>query len=185
MPNKVDKEIEAIGAVLSALEPLSAQARASVIEYVMKRLEIPMVQPRSNPGPPDSSSGGRVSTPAPAAENHAPRLKDLKDEKNPRSANEMAALVAYFLSHVAPQTERKLTVTTKDIETHFKIGGYPLPEQTRATLQNAKRAGYFDLASDGGYKLNAVGYNLVVHEMPRGAAFGSGSKNGRAAQQSK
>jgi hypothetical protein len=44
-----------------------------------------------------------------------------------------------------------------------------LPEQIRVTLPNAKAAGYFDAAGEGEYKLNAVGHNLVVHSMPRGA----------------
>ena len=38
MANNVDGEIEAIRAVLSALEPLYAAARESVLDYVCKRL---------------------------------------------------------------------------------------------------------------------------------------------------
>ena len=82
----------------------------------------------------------------------------------------MAALVAYYLSNVAPEQDQKKTVNQKDIETYFKMAEFPLPNQIRVTLPNAKAAGYFDAVGEGEYKLNAVGHNLVVHSMPRGAA---------------
>ena len=43
MSDTVDKEVEAIKIVLAALAPLSAKARASVLEYAMKRLDITAV----------------------------------------------------------------------------------------------------------------------------------------------
>ena len=82
----------------------------------------------------------------------------------------MAAVVAYYLANVAAPGERKERVTQKDIETHFKIAHFPLPQHPRVTLPNAKNAGYFDLVGYGEYKLNAVGHNLVAHSMPRGAS---------------
>ena len=80
----------------------------------------------------------------------------------------MAALVAYYLANVVPVSDRKQTVSAKDVETHFKIAGFPLPKAVRVTLQNARTAGYFDSAGEGEYRLNAVGHNLVVHNLPRG-----------------
>jgi hypothetical protein len=38
MVEQIDKEVEAIKVVLTALEPLTPQLRSSVVEYVMKRL---------------------------------------------------------------------------------------------------------------------------------------------------
>ena len=67
---------------------------------------------------------------------------------------------------MAPKTERKDRITTKDIETYFKIAEFPLTK-TQFTLPNAKAAGYLDAVGNGEYKLNAVGHNLVVHSMPR------------------
>jgi hypothetical protein len=99
-------------------------------------------------------------------------IKTLKEEKKPRSANEMAALVGYYLSTLAPPDKRKDAIDQKDIETYFKIAGFPLPKQVRVTLANARTAGYFDLVGGGEYSLNAVGHNLVVHSMPRGSAGG-------------
>jgi hypothetical protein len=172
MADPIDQEVEAIREVLSALSPLSEQARASVLDYVTKRLGLPttartpearITPNRESPALPDLGDSG--SSPV--------HIKDLKDQKKPRSANEMAALVAYYLSSLAPADKRKRTVNQKDMETYFKIAEFPLPNQIRVTLANAKTAGYFDAAGSGEYKLNAVGHNLVVHSMPRGGSEGS------------
>ena len=85
-----------------------------------------------------------------------------------KESHTLALIVAYYLSNLAPEAGRKKTVDQKDMETYFKIAKFVLPKQIRATLPNAKAAGYFDSAGDGKYKLNAVGYNLVAHSMPRG-----------------
>jgi hypothetical protein len=171
MSDSVDQEIAAIKNVLEALSPLSAKARFSVLEYIVKRLDVdlPAITQRlreSERGAPDAEADQGS---AGAAMKDSVHIKVLKEQKKPRSANEMAALVAYYLLNVAPEKERKKTVNQKDMEDYFKIADFRLPEQIRVTLPNAKAAGYFDAAGEGEYKLNAVGHNLVVHSMPRGA----------------
>ncbi|HEX9389805.1 MAG TPA: hypothetical protein VF928_00690 [Usitatibacteraceae bacterium] len=174
MSDTIDDEIGAIGTVLKALEPLLPEVRVSVLNYVVKRLQISMdVEAAGNTGLPSNlpNLDGSGAPPTPGVPVPAPtHIKALKEQKQPRSANEMAALVAYYLSHVVPASERKPTISTSDIETQFKIAEFPLPHQSRMTLGNAKTAGYFDVAPGGGYKLNAVGHNLVVHSMPRKAS---------------
>lgn len=172
MAGYIDKEIEAIKALLLALEPLPPEVRTSVLEYVLKRLQIAL-------GPFQQTE---VSTPAPSADatlaaveaeterqTTPTHIKDFKEKKKPRSAIEMAALVAYYLENVAPPEEHKDRITTKEVGTYFKIAEFPLPGKVQFTLKNAKTAGYLDAVGNGEYKLNAVGYNLVVHSMPRGA----------------
>jgi len=78
----VDKEIAAIKAVLSALEPLSAEARSSVLEYTLKRLSIqiqatPSLQQETSMGP----GVGAVRQEQPQ------HIEQLKDTKKPRSGN--------------------------------------------------------------------------------------------------
>ncbi len=168
MSEPVDQEIEAIKVVLAALAPLSEKARASVLDYVTRRLDLTgPVAPATH-----SAAGSPPLAAASPGGGAAPtvHIKDFKDQRRPRSANEMAAVIAYYLANVAPQDQRKQTINQKDVETYFKIATFPLPRQVRATLPNAKNAGYFDLVGDGEYKLNAVGHNLVAHSMPRGAS---------------
>jgi hypothetical protein len=161
MSDNLDQEITAIRGVLTALEPLDAGIRANVLDYVLKRLGISaatITQP-STPGSPLPSSN---VTPAGTTAVH---IKAFKEQKNPKSANEMAAVVAYYMVNLAPLTERRETIKAKDIETQFKIADYPL--RSRFVLANAKNAGYLDSVGDGEYRLNAVGHNLVVHNLPR------------------
>ena len=185
MPEHIDKEIEAIKAVLHALEPLSGDVRSSVLRYVLQRLQIDL--PPATQALPSGTSTMIVDATASAVEaagdpQTAPiHIKNLKLQKKPRSAIEMAALVAYYLANVAPKADRKDRIKAKEIETYFKIAEFPLPEKTQFTLPNAKAAGYLDAVGNGEYKLNAVGYNLIVHSMPRGADTKTASqrKSGR------
>lgn len=170
MAEPTDPEIDAIKVVLSALSPLSEKARASVLDYVTRRLDLTArltsveVSARAD-ALPATAVGSAIAPDA-----SVPHIKQFKQGKNPRSANEMAAVVAYYLANVAAPGQRKGTVNQADVETYFKIASFPLPKQLRVTLGNAKNAGYFDLAGEGEYRLNAVGHNLVAHGMPRGKA---------------
>jgi hypothetical protein len=76
-------------------------------------------------------------------------------------------LVAYYLSEIADGAERRDAINTADLERYFKQAGFKLPKSLPSTLPNATAAGYFDPAGSGLYKLNAVGYNLVAHGLPR------------------
>jgi hypothetical protein len=173
MAEKIDAEIDALRSVLAALEPLSTEARASVLDYVVRRLQIELTSVTSPPGQDlgNSQLGSQGQAKPQVAIAH---IKTFKEQKNPTSANEMAALVAFFLSELSH--ERKKTINAKDIETYFKIGEFPLPGRVTMTLPNAKAAGYFDATGDGEYRLNAVGHNLVVHSLPRGSGAAAPKK---------
>jgi len=84
----------------------------------------------------------------------------------------MACLVAYYLQEHAPDAERKQAITTADIDKYFKQAGFKLPQRSPQLLPDTKSAGYFDSVGRGEYKLNAVGYNLVVHNLPAKSAAG-------------
>jgi hypothetical protein len=177
----IDKEIEAIKAVLNALEPLGSDVRMNVLSYVIQRLRITL-------DPTSQISGGAAGSLIENKESEQSgggqsdsdiHIKTFKEQKRPRSANEMAAVVAYFLAELAPKNERKRTIATKDIETYFKIAEFPLTK-VRFTLPNARSAGYLDAVGDGAYKLNAVGHNLVVHSLPRSSSRTSAPRKSRA-----
>jgi hypothetical protein len=170
MAADIEQETEAIKTVLNALEPLPPEIRAHVLGYVFTRLNIalPAVQPteKSNTL---ARSLAVTEKPAERQSQTPAHIKELKEQKKPNSASEMAALVAYYLANLAPASDRKDRINTKLIETYFKIAEFPLPTKTQFTLPNAKGAGYLDAVGNGEYKLNAVGHNLVVHSLPRGA----------------
>jgi hypothetical protein len=126
----IDQEIEAIKAVLLALDPLPPDVRESVLRYVINRLQIAMENAEqgaisSSTG---ASAGGAIgAVMATAGTGHVSgptHIKELKDKKQPRSANEMAVLVAYYLAEVAPPNDRRDRITAKEIDTYFKIAEF-------------------------------------------------------------
>jgi len=165
MAKKDEKTLgTAIDEIISALEGLEPNSRATAVTAACEHLKIPIEKnitqtsmPRSTPPPP---------IPLPPS-SKVINIKTLKQEKIPRSTAEMACLVAYYLQELAQQNERKDTVTSKDIEKYFKQANFKLPKVITQVLPNAKDSGYFDSAGRGTYKLNAVGYNLAVHTLPR------------------
>lgn len=174
-----DAEIQAIEQVIAALEPLDQEARARVLDYTFKRLgiaEAPFQVDSPSALPPSQSPAPEpiVSPPGPRQD-----IRALRDEKQPKSANEMAAVVAYYLADLAPAEERKKEIGTADIEKYFKQAGHPLPGVVEKTLRNAAAAGYFDSAARGLYSLNPVGHNLVAHGLPRAGANSQGGARKR------
>ena len=80
----------------------------------------------------------------------------------------MACVVAYYIQELAPISDRKNTVKTEDLVKYFKQAKFKLPKSINQLLHDSKSAGYFDSTqARGEYCLNAVGYNLVVHNLPK------------------
>lgn len=182
----VDNEIEAIKVVLAALQPLAPEVREVVLDYVLKRLGMKAHNlPEGHTAVAEKKStalerGEQLQTMTGAS---TPiHIKDLKEEKQPKSAIEMAVLVAYYLSHVITDPDRKGTVSAKDLDTYFKIADFKLPAKQESNLQNAKNAGYFDAVGSGEYKLNPVGYNLAVHTLPRTGKSGTTRRTSKASK---
>ena len=161
-----DRELDAIGLILRALEGLEGESIQRVLDYVFSRLSIA--------APTRSKAFASLSTITPSAPAeggprvHRQSIRDLKEEKQPDSSNQMAALVAYYVSEVQDADERRDVINTADLEKYFKQAGFKLPKALPQTLANAAAAGYLDAVGNGMFKLNPVGYNLVVHGLPRG-----------------
>jgi len=156
---------EAIDEIVLALSSLDELSRTTAIRAACEHLKIIF-----SPGVETTypiARGARTDTESSISVGRLPDIRELKEEKQPSSANEMAALVAYYLSEIA--TERKDDVELEDIVKYFKQAKFPLPKRPEFLLTNAKYAGYFESVGDGKYRLNPVGYNLVVHNLPRGA----------------
>jgi hypothetical protein len=158
-----DRELEAIGAIISLLEPLNEEERSRVLEYVLKRLEMAALRPTI-------AEPQQTVAVIPSTHQLMPDIRTLTAEKQPRSSNEMAALVAYYITELAPEPDRSTTVNADIIRKYFKMAAFPLPSALRNVLPNAAAAGYMENVGRGEYRLNPVGYNLVVHRLPRSAS---------------
>jgi hypothetical protein len=167
-----DKELDAISAVIKVLTPLDEVVRGRVLEYVLRRLDMASVSApavvRDLEMPAALPSSGPSRFPV-------MDIRSLTVEKQPKSANEMAAVVAYYLAEKAPEEQRVDTINVDAVRRYFKQAQFPLPRVLKNVLTNAFAAGYFDNVARGEYRLNPVGYNLVVHGLPRGGSAGSAS----------
>lgn len=114
----------------------------------------------------------------------SPRSKDIKtfvNEKNPKNDVQFAAVVAYFYRFECPQADRKEVLVPKDLDDAGRLArGYSFTN-SRTTLGNAVKLGYFDRAGNGSYKVNAVGENLVAMTLPS-AGGGTNSDKHRQAK---
>jgi hypothetical protein len=153
-------ELDALTNVVKALQGLSADGQRRVVESALVLLGTKVSDARDVITPPKDGLPG----PPPGG---LTDIRRLKEQKQPGSANEMAALVAYYLAEAVSGAEKKPAIDIADIEKYFKQATFRLPKHPKMALVNAKNAGYFDAAGGGKYKLNPVGYNLVVHSLPR------------------
>ena len=161
--DSADRELAAMSAILKALDGLDGESIQRVLDYVFGRLSISIPRQIKSIAPTTSPNVTSGETGA----SRRPSIRDLREEKKPESSNQMAALVAYYLSEIAGGEEYKDAVNAADLERYFKQAGFKLPKSLPSTLPNATAAGYFDPAGNGLYRLNAVGYNLVAHGLPR------------------
>lgn len=174
-----DAEIRALQVLLEALEPLDEDARNRVLDYTLKRLGMREISAPSvteshfrSDDAGDSRGGGQITD-----------IRSLREAKQPATAIEMTAIVAYYLAEAAPEAERKEAVTTADVEKYFKQANYRLPTRMDKVLNNAAAAGYFDRSARGAYRLNPVGFNLVTQTLPR--AQGAPARTGARAPRSR
>lgn len=155
----------AIDEMISALSDLNEAERLNAIQTVSRHFSLAVESPVSLPSREGSESAAPDDT---TVTTKVIDIRAFKEEKRPSTANEMAAVVAYYLQELAPAEERKSEVDVSDMEVYFKQAGFRLPGVPRVILQNAKAAGYFTSAARGKFRLNPVGYNLVAHNLPRG-----------------
>ena len=99
-----DPEVEAIPILLATLEPLEDEQRIRVLTFVLQKLNIRIQGAVSSNQPSNSASDlfAALGTPVGGVTNntqtHAADIRSLKVEKNPRTASEMVALIAWSIS---------------------------------------------------------------------------------------
>ncbi len=162
---------KAIDIVIGALEPLDEASRETAIIAVCRQLNLAPVSGAlfvSDPPQHDNSQAQINAEPSSRGAERKPRIdiRSLKEQKKPKTAREMACVVAFYLQELAGDDERKDSISTSDLEKYFKQASYKLPTRMAQLLVDAKAAGYFESSGRGEYKLNAVGYNLVAHNLP-------------------
>jgi hypothetical protein len=87
--------------------------------------------------------------------------------KNPKSDNQMTAVVAYYYHFGAPAAERKDSIGKEELIDACRKSDRKRPARPEQVLVNTYHAGLLDKAGPSGqYKLNSVGENLVAMVLP-------------------
>ena len=158
---------QAIDTIIEALESLDPTTRQTAITAACSHLNIEFAEKEAKVTLPGETPIVQTINTQVVTSHKQIDIRTLKEEKAPKSAAQMACIVAYYLQELAPTNERKQTVNASDLDKYFKQAKFPLPKAMPQLLPDARIAGYFDSASGKGeYSLNAVGYNLVAHNLP-------------------
>jgi len=105
---------QAIDAIVDALRDLDTTTRASAIRAACEYLSIPPPQLGEQRQERPAESGASQGDGRPTD------IRAFKEAKQPTSANEMGALVAFYLQELAGNSERKTDVDVRDMEKYFK-----------------------------------------------------------------
>lgn len=177
MSQKPD-DLSAVKAICDALEPFDEINRERIIRWASERLGLK--NPIQNSLTNSSGTLPPAASQPPTHEHstHA-RAKDIKtflEEKNPTSANQLVAAVAYYHKFEAPPAERKDAITTDDLMEACRKANRERPKFPAQILVNASSFGLVDKVGTGTYEINAVGENLVAVSMPTAGHGNSGSR---------
>jgi hypothetical protein len=165
MSNNTEDGVSAITAIIAALKPLDDSTRRNVLDFVLRQLGIKVgtVAPAVSQ-PIDYEAA--FPTEVPQANTAEMDIRTLAEQKQPKTANDRVAVLAYYLRNLAPPNERREFIKAEDIMRYFPSAGFELPTAPRMALTNAKNAGYFHSIGNGQFRLNPVGHNLVAHKLP-------------------
>lgn len=163
---------EAAKTVSDTIKSMDKADQERVLRWVAESLGIALAAPQPAGAPAMSQSP--LSPPAtPPPQNDRPRdIKSFKDEKQPKSDNQYAAVVAYYYRFEAPESQRRETINAETLQESTRQSGWKRLAAPRMTLNNAMAQGYLDRTDRGEYRINTVGENLVAMTLPGGGDNG-------------
>ncbi len=156
-------------AIFDQLKDLPAERQQRVLRWIAEGLGVCPAAPSALP----QGSGAPIppaAPPHPLAAGTAPTdIKTFIAARSPKSDQQSAAAVAYYYRFEAPPAERRDSVNGEVLQEAARLAGRKRLANPRATLNNAKAAGYLDSVSPGEFTINSVGENLVAMTLPGGA----------------
>jgi hypothetical protein len=168
MSDKLD-DLEAVRTIVTTLGKFERADQERILRWTREKLGLG-VEGDFHPHSASAVSGptGAPSTPAAAPTKGSGRdIKTFMAEKRPASDNQFAAAVAYYYRFEAPEPERKLAITSADLQDAARLAGRSRFVRPGDTLHNALKAGLLDKGSERGtFTINTVGENLVAMALP-------------------
>lgn len=160
MSQKPD-DLEAVRNICVALEPFDETEREKIIKWACERLGMKNIPSSLIQNIPTVSSNPTVQPVL--GQTGAKNIKTFLQEKDPKTANQFVAAVAYYYKFESTAAEKKQSITKEDISDACrkavikKWGKFP-----HVILANASNYGLMDNVGTGTYEINSVGENLVV-----------------------
>lgn len=144
-----DRELKAMETTLGALEPLNAQERQRVVDWLVARLEFEaprLAAGADGEGSADDAGGRDLGT-----------IKQFLRQKRPNDDVARATTLAYYLTHGKNQGAYKTADLTK-ARVEAALPSFNMPR----AVSNAQRAGYLTTAGRRGtYQVTSTGEALV------------------------
>jgi len=176
MSQKPD-DLDALRTIITALDPFDESERERIMRWASEKLGIKNFTPAATQGAPLAANTLNIPPATPGG------IKDIKSfltEKNPTSANQLVAAVAYYYKFEAPVAERKNSITKEDLLDACRKATLERPKAPNVVMVNAAKYGLVDNVGTGAYEINAVGENLVAVSMPTAGHGNSGKKRNTA-----
>lgn len=172
MSQKPD-DLEALKTICNTLEPFNEVDRERIVRWATERLGIKNIAPTQSQFVQPLTAF--QTTPA-LGQSENKDIKTFLLEKNPTSANQLVAAVAYYYKFEAPVSERKNAITKDDLLDACRKATLERPKAPNVVMVNAAKFGLVDNVGTGTYEINSVGENLVAVSMPSVGHGTSGKK---------
>lgn len=159
-------DLEAVRIVAGTLEPFSEPDRERIVRWAFERLGMvagsQVAGTHVAPATKSGVSAQTTTSPTPEARD----IRSFIQEKDPKNDSQLAAVVAYYHQFVAPENDRKESITSADLTEACRTADRARPSRPAQTLVNAYGQGLLNRGEYGHYTINAVGENLVAMVLP-------------------
>jgi len=188
MTKPTDK-FEATRTVVETIKEFDPNEQEMIFRWAAESLALPQPFSAVAKGSVDTSSTTATTPQAPivpgATSGSAQDIQSFVASKRPRSDVQFSASVAYYYRFVAPEPEKKTSITEKDLLDACRKVTRQRPKHPYMTLNNAFHAGLLDRPNKGSFSINAVGENLVAMTLPGDNPGANGGKKSVKARKSR
>lgn len=166
--SKEKDDLEAVRAVVDALEGFSPDVQKRIIRWALERVGTSI----NSIG--ISLDNEQVSNSSNIVSNHGLTITDIKTfiaSKSPQSDSHFATAVAYYYKFQAPDAERRDSINGEILQDACRKVNRDRLKDSYKTLHNTHGSGFLDKGSEkGSFTINTVGENLVAMALPNTGA---------------
>lgn len=161
--NEIKNEFDAAKAIVDALKALKPEQQELAIRFAAESLGLKTASISTRP-PQVALAENKAPNSLTGSDQRSRDIKSFTAEKDPKSDQQFAAVVAYFYRFEAPESQRRNTISAEVLSDAARLVSRRRP--SRYALNNAKNAGYLNSAGPGEFEINTVGENLVAVTLP-------------------